>query len=104
MYASNLQELFFHCSEDSDLSPQVFREFTERFNALRSYRHLPEGRDKRKQLLTPIQIASAILGLVPTRPAWAGHGATVLKSLSPVGGPNGSFYDTASLLDAVVLL
>jgi hypothetical protein len=55
-------------------------------------------------LLTPIQVASAILGLVPTRPSWAGHGATVLKTLSPVGGPKGSFHNTASLIDAVALL
>jgi hypothetical protein len=27
-YASNLQELLFHCSEHSDVSPQVFAEFT----------------------------------------------------------------------------
>ena len=104
MYASNLQELLFHCSERSDMSPQAFAEFTERFNALRSYGHLPKGRDQRKHLLTPIQVASAILGLVPTRPSWAGHGATVLKTLSPVGGPKGSFHNTASLIDAMVLL
>lgn len=104
MYASNLQELLFYCCEHSDMSPQVFGEFTERFNALRRYRHLPYGRDKRKELLTPTQIASAILGLVPTHPAWAGHVATVLKSLSPVGGFKGSFYNAASLIDAVALL
>jgi hypothetical protein len=104
MYASNLQELLFHCNERSDLSPQAFGEFTERFNALRDYGHLPKGRDQRKDFLTPIQIASAILGLVPTRPAWAGHGTTVLKSFSPVGGLNGSFYNTASLIDAMALL
>src|SRR5271167_372939 len=62
MYASNLQELLFHCRQHSDMSPQIFAEFTERFNALRSYGHLPKGRDQRKRLLTPIQIASAILG------------------------------------------
>jgi hypothetical protein len=104
MYASNLQELLFHCSQHSDMSPQTFMAFQERFNALRSYGHLPKGRDQRKQLLTPLQIASAILGLVPTHPAWAGHGATILKSLSPVGGPKGGFYNTASLIDAIALL
>jgi hypothetical protein len=104
MYASNLQGLLFDCSQHSDMSPQTFAEFTERFNALRSYGHLPKGRDQRKRLLTPIQIASAILGLVPTRPSWAGHGATVLKNLSPVGGPRGGFHNTASLVDAMTLL
>ena len=103
MYASNLQELLFYCSEHSDMSPQAFAEFKQRFDTLRSYGHLPKGRDQRRQLLTPTQIASAILGLVPTQPAWAGHGATVLKSLSPVGGPNGSFYNTASLIEAIAL-
>ena len=104
MYASNLQELLFHCGEHSDMSPQAFAEFTQRFNTLRSYGHLPKGRDQRKQLLTPMQIASAILGLIPTQPAWAGHGATVLKSLSPVGGPKGGFYNTASLIEALALV
>lgn len=104
MYASNLQELLFHCSEHSDVSPEAFAAFTQRFNALRSYGHLPKGRDHRKKLLTPIQIASAILGLVPTQPAWAGHGATILKSLSPVGGTKGGFYNTASLIEAVALV
>jgi hypothetical protein len=104
MYASNLQELLLHCSEHSDLSPQAFADFTDRFNALRSSGHLPSGRDHRKRLLTPIQIASAILGLVPTRPSWAGHGATMLKTLSPVGGPQGGFHNTASLIDAMALL
>jgi hypothetical protein len=104
MYASNLQELLFHCSERSDISPQAFSDFTERFNALRSYGHLPKGRDRRKDLLTPTQIASTILGLVPTRPSWAGHGATVLKTLSPVGGSEVGFYETVSLIDAMELL
>lgn len=74
MYASNLQELLFHCSQHSDVSPQAFAAFQERFNALRSYGHLPKGRDQSKRLLTPLQIAAAILGLVPMHPAWAGHG------------------------------
>lgn len=104
MYASNLQELLFHCSEHSDVSPQAFTEFTERFNALRSYGHLPRGRDQRGCLLTPVQIACAILGLVPMRPSWAGHGATILKSLSLVGGPDGGFHNTTSLIDAIVVL
>ena len=104
MYASNLQELLFHCSERSDVSPQAFANFTERFTALRSYGHLPKGRDQRKHVLTPVQVASAILGLVPARPSWAGHGATALKTLAPVGGPKGGFYETASLIDAMTLL
>jgi hypothetical protein len=104
MYASNLQELLFHCSEGSDLSPHVFAEFTERFNALRNYGHLPKGREQRKYLLTPTQVALAILGLVPTRPSWAGHAATVLKTFSPVGGPKAGFHNTTSLIEALVRL
>jgi hypothetical protein len=86
------------------MSPQAFAEFTERFNTLRAYGHLPKGREKRKHLLTPIQVALAILGLVPTRPSWAGHGASVLRRLSPVGGPKAGFYNTTSLIDAMTLL
>jgi hypothetical protein len=104
MYASNLQELLFHCSERSDVSPLTFADYTERFNELRSYGHLPKGRAQFKHLLTPTQVALTILGLVPTQPSWAGHAATVLKSLSPVGGPKAGFYETASLIDAMALL
>jgi hypothetical protein len=104
MFASNLQELFFYCCERSDMSPQTFAEFTERFNALQSYVHLPNGRRQRKNALTSMQVASANLGRVPTRPSWAGHATTVLKSLSPVGGPRGSFHNTTSLVDAMTLL
>jgi hypothetical protein len=104
MYASNLQELLFHSSRHSDLSPQVFPEFTERFNELRNWGHLPQGREHRRASLTPIQIALAIIGLVPARPSWAGHAATVLKTLAPVGGPKASFCNTASLVEAMSML
>lgn len=104
MYASNLQQLLFHCCSHSDLSPEAFSEYTERFNSLRSYRHLPPGRAHRGQLLSPNQIALAILGLVPQRPGWAGHGATILRTLAPVGGPAASFLNASSLVDAIKLL
>jgi hypothetical protein len=104
MYASNLQQLLFYSVEHSDVSPPAFSDFTQRFDKLRSYGHLPRGRDQRRALLTPIQIASAILGLLPTQPLWAGHAATILKSLSPVGGRKDGFYDAASLVEAMALL
>jgi hypothetical protein len=104
MYASNLQELLFHSSQHSDLSPQMFADFTERFNELRNWGHLPTGREQRRGLLTPIQIASAIIGLVPGRPSWAGHAVTILKTLAPVGGPKASFFNTATLVEAMSLL
>jgi len=104
MYASNLQELLFHCCEHSSMSPEAVDEFTERFNSLRSQGHLPRGRNQRKSILTPTQVASTILGLVPTRASWAGIGATVLRTLSPVGGPKAGFYEAASLIDAMTLI
>ena len=104
MYASNLQELLFNCFAHSDMSPQTFPEFKERFDALRSWGHLPQGLDHHRHLLSPLQIAAAVLGLAPTRPSWAGHGASVLKTLSPVGGLQGSFHNTGSLIDAISLL
>jgi hypothetical protein len=104
MYASNLQKLLFNSLAHSDFSPQSFANFTERFNQLRNYGHLPRGRDQRKRVLTPTQVALAILGLVPTAPQWAGHGATVLRNFSPVGGLQGGLYETQSLVDAITLL
>src|SRR5437588_11922335 len=104
MYASNLQELLFHCCSHSDLSSEAFSEYTERFNSLRSYQHLPQGRAHRGQLLSPDQIALAILGIVPQRPGWAGHAATILRTLIPLGGSTLSFLNSSSLGDAIKLL
>ena len=45
-----------------------------------------------------------IFGLVAQRPSWAGHVAIILESLCPVGGTNASFFDAATLGEAVQLL
>jgi hypothetical protein len=83
----------FHSSED--------REIEERFASLRRYGRLPQGREHRGRRLTLDQIAHAILGLVTRYPAWAGHSATCLQSLAPVGGSATASFGAETLLQAI---
>jgi hypothetical protein len=101
MYASNLQEILFRLCQKSELSPQAFAEFTDRFNSLRGYGLLPLGRERREVELTDKQIASAVLGVVSTRSGWAGHTALLLADLRPVGGVEASFYGATNVADAI---
>lgn len=51
--------------------------------------------------MTNEQIVAALLGLVPILPAWAGHAATLLACLKPVGGKTDAFGGAANLTDAL---
>jgi len=97
VFAKNLEIALALLCEKGDVSHSLPPEFAARFDALRGYGKLPRGRERRDQLLTSGEVASAILGLVPVHPNWAGHAATILSSLRPVGGVNASFFGTATL-------
>lgn len=73
-----------------------------RFQSLRGYGRLPRGRENRNRPLTDEQIASAILGLAITMPAWAGHAASVMEGQLPVGGAERAFANAATLRNALV--
>ena len=85
MYASNLERLLFDLVEQSDASRSERSDMAKRFDSLRRYGRLSQGRENHAALLTDEQIASAIFGLASDRPGWAGHVAIVLANLVPVG-------------------
>lgn len=101
MFAKNLEYLLAECCRSSDVSPADPSEIAVRFNSLRAYGKLPRGREKRAQRLGPAEIASALFGLVPANPNWAGHAAIILSDLRPIGGIEASF-DRAPTLAAAV--
>lgn len=100
MYAKDLS--LFLCRELSET--QSYDETLERFEVLRGNEQLPRGRDKAAQRLTNDQIASAVLGYVPTLSKWAGHVALMMGDLRPVGGVSASFREAASLTEAIAAL
>ncbi|HMJ43058.1 MAG TPA: methylamine utilization protein MauJ [Pseudolabrys sp.] len=104
MYAKNLERILALLCEKSDVSYSPAQEYDERFNALRGYGQLPRGRERREQELSNKEIAAAVFGLVATRPSWAGHVAIILEGLRPVGGAGASFFEAATLSEAVGVL
>jgi hypothetical protein len=101
MFAKNLQAELFELCQKGDMSGTAPDEILARFESLRNYRQLPYGRERRNQPLTSGEIAAAILGLVATKPLWAGHVALILRDLRPVGGVNASFSGTPTLQEAI---
>jgi hypothetical protein len=73
----------------------------QRFESLRSNGKLPRGREKRGSALTNEQIVAALLGLVAAHSGWAGHVATVIAKLKPVGGQTDAFGGATTLTDAL---
>lgn len=97
MYAKNLCFILHRWLDDSPHLDDAMK----RFETLRSHNLLPRGREKAGVRLSDEQIASAILGFVPTRPAWAGHVALIMGNLCPVGGASASFGKSETLLQAI---
>jgi hypothetical protein len=101
MFAKNLELTLFELCQKGDMSATGPKEISERFASLRQYRKLPNGRERRDQVLTAGDIAAAILGLVSANPKWAGHVAIILCNLRTVGGAEASFFGTTTLQNAV---
>jgi hypothetical protein len=101
LFAKNLERVLHDYLLTSDVSSDDRNDIATRFESLRGYGRLPRGRENRTQHLTPQEIASSILGLVPVRPRWAGHGAVVLSGLRPVGGVRVSFMSAPNLIAAI---
>jgi hypothetical protein len=74
---------------------------THRFKSLRGYAKLPRDRANRDAKLTTKHMVAAIFGLTSSLPGWAGHAAIVLAKLRPVGGPSASFFESATLEQAI---
>ncbi|TPL49776.1 methylamine utilization protein MauJ [Mesorhizobium sp. B2-4-6] len=97
MYARHLSDLLHRQLAE----PREFEDTIKRFEAMRGYGLLPRGRQNAGVRLSNQQIASAVLGFVPTQPSWAGHVSLVLGSLCAVGGPPASIQGTTTLLDSI---
>lgn len=104
MFATNLERILFDLSHGADASPALPPDMMLRFDSLRNYGCLPRGRENRGVRLTSLQIAHAVLALVPTKPSWAGHSSVVLGGLMPVGGPGASLEGAPTLAAAVETL
>lgn len=100
MYAKNLSILLHGWLSDT----QAYEDTLKRFETMRGYGQLPRGRDKAGVRLSNKEIASAVLGFVPTLPGLAGHVALIMSDLRPVGGPTASFQNAASLKAAMAVL
>jgi hypothetical protein len=104
MYASNLEMVLSELVAQSDVSPNERSDMAKRFESLRRYGRLPEGRKNHAALLTDEQIVSAILGLATEHPGWAGHVAVVLGNLVPVGGSSASISGSETLGQAMQVI
>jgi hypothetical protein len=101
MFASNLETFLRGEFAKTGLQHRTFADIGQRFESLRGYRLLPQGRGKNTTVLNLNQIVAGILALVTEKPAFAGLSALTLKALRPVGGTTASFEACASFGDAI---
>lgn len=101
MYAKNFELLLTRLCGQTDLSSASYEDMTHRFKSLRGYAKLPRDRANRDAKLTTKHMVAAIFGLTSSLPGWAGHAAIVLAKLRPVGGPSASFFESATLEQAI---
>lgn len=101
MLAKQLSYILTELCRSSDVTIATPLDMEQRFESLRDYGRLPQGRDNRGRALTNEQIVAAVLGLVAAQPGWAGHVATIIARLKPVGGKTNTFGGAATLTDAL---
>jgi hypothetical protein len=101
MLAEQLNAALIKLMSGSDVTPDTSLDMGVRFESLRSYGRLPRGRENRGRPLTNEQIVAAILGLIATQPSWAGHVATIIAKLKPVGGKSDLFGGADTLTNAL---
>lgn len=101
MLAQQLVRVLLDLSSACDVTTDDSPAMQQRFEALRAYNRLPRGRENRGRALTDQQIVAAVLGLVAIRPSWAGHVATVIARLKPIGGPIDAFGAASDLTTAL---
>jgi hypothetical protein len=104
MLAKQLAAALMELMRGSDVTPDTSQEMEQRFESLRGYGRLPRERENRGRALTNEQIVAAILGLVATQPGWAGHVATIIAKLKPVGGKTDLFGGAGTLTDALAYI
>jgi hypothetical protein len=101
MLAKQLSHILTELISGSDVKTDTPVAMDQRFESLRGFGRLPRGRENRSRALTNEQIIAALLGLVATQPSWAGHVATIIAKLKPVGGQTDAFGGATTLTDAL---
>jgi len=101
MLAKQLSHILTELISGSDVKTDTPVAMDQRFESLRGFGKLPRGRENRSRALTNEQIIAALLGLVATQPSWAGHVATIIAKLKPVGGQTDAFGGATTLTDAL---
>jgi hypothetical protein len=101
MLAQQLSYILTELCRNSDVTTDTLLDMQQRFKSLRGYSRLPRGRENRGKPLSDEQIVAAVLGLVAARPGWAGHVATIIAKLKPVGAETSAFGKAATLTDAL---
>jgi hypothetical protein len=101
MLAKQLSHILTELISGSDVKTDTPVAMDQRFESLRGFGKLPRGRENRSRALTNEQIIAALLGLVATQPSWAGHVATIIAKLKPVGGQTDAFGGANTLTDAL---
>jgi hypothetical protein len=101
MLAKQLSHILIELCRSSDVTKDTLADMDLRFDSLRSFGRLPQGRENRGRALTNEQIVAAVLGLVAAQPRWAGHVATIIAKLKPVGANTDTFGGAVTLTDAL---
>ena len=101
MLAKQLAAVLTELVRGSDVTPDTSLDMEQRFKSLRGYGRLPRGRVNRGRLLTNEEFVAAVLGLVAVQPDWAGHVATIMARLKPVGGTTDLFGGATTITDAL---
>lgn len=104
MLAQQLRTVLSNLIRASDVTVDDASDMERRFESLRGYGRLPQGRENRGTPLSNGQIIAAVLGLTASQPAWAGHVATITENLKPVGGPSDAFERASNLTAALSVL
>jgi len=101
MLAKRLSNILFELCHGSDVATESLSDMEQRFKSLRDHGLLPRGQKNRHRQLTNEQIIATLLGLVTTKPSWAGHAARILVRLEPVGGSADFFGKAVTLSNAL---
>lgn len=104
MLAKQLSHTLANLCRKSDVTTDNAADMDQRFESLRNYGRLPQGRENRGRPLTDDQIVAAVLGLVAAQPGWAGHVAAIMQNLRPVGGITDAFGGATNLMKALAHL
>lgn len=102
MLARQLSHILLDLCSKSDVTTDTSLNMDERFESLRGHGRLPRGRENRGRALNNEQIVAAVLGLVANQPAWAGHVATIIANLKPVGSENAAFGGASTLTTTLI--